>query len=376
MSVDNLGANLARIRKSRGIAKQGEMAEKVGLSRQAYSSFERGQSVPSSVNLMKMARVLEVRMEDLLADPPSFRSIRFRSNRTLRSEERNRIEELKYRVHRWISDYRELEELTGDRSAGLFHLPPSGHDPVTAAYAARGKLGLQADEPVDDVMGLLTKAGIKFFTDDFNVKSFNGFSLGDADGGPAIIVNVAHEIPVERRIFTVAHEFGHILLHGDTYGRNGEDEYDKETYDREEKQADSFAGRFLLPEEGFEREWTATRGHDFVDRVLQIKRKYRISYMVVLFRISERAGIDFHELDLRFGREMKKTYNIDIERKKEPIALDEIDFLEDRFPALVRKAWEMEEITGSRSAEMLRISVSEMRRLILNWDSMPDAAGG
>lgn len=42
---------------------------------------------------------------------------------------------------------------------------------------------------------------------------FFGLSIGPADGGPAVVVNVWDGISVERWIFTAAHELGHLVLH-------------------------------------------------------------------------------------------------------------------------------------------------------------------
>lgn len=47
--------------------------------------------------------------------------------------------------------------------------------------------------------------------------------------------------------------------------------------------------------------------------------------------------------------------------------MTEYDFYEDRFDHLVRKALEKNEISVSRAAEMLAISIKEMQELVLEW---------
>lgn len=66
-----------------------------------------------------------------------------------------------------------------------------------------------------------------------------GLSVGVVDGGPAIIVNDDSGIAIERQIFTMAHELGHLLLHG----MDGDDT-------KAEREADVLAAEVLLSEKG------------------------------------------------------------------------------------------------------------------------------
>jgi hypothetical protein len=54
-------------------------------------------------------------------------------------------------------------------------------------------------------------------------------------------------------------------------------------------------------------------------------------------------------------------------RAGEPSNLDDMDFISDRFNRLVRKAIEEEKISISKAAEIMRISVSQMREQIIAW---------
>ncbi|ADG07796.1 protein of unknown function DUF955 [Kyrpidia tusciae DSM 2912] len=62
------------------------------------------------------------------------------------------------------------------------------------------------------------------------------------DGGPAIVVNTWDRISVERRIFSAAHELGHLLLHLSVYRVEEESEVKAQ-----ENEANLFASHFLMP---------------------------------------------------------------------------------------------------------------------------------
>ena len=115
--------------------------------------------------------------------------------------------------------------------------------------------------------------------------AFFGLSVAKEDGGPAVVVNVWDRISVERWIFTAAHELGHLLLHVGAY-----DVAKTEESREEEEEANQFASHFLMPQEVFALEWNEARGLPLVDRVLKVKRIFRVSYRTVLYRLSEQEA--------------------------------------------------------------------------------------
>ena len=62
-----LDKKLARLRKKEGLS-QAEVSEKLGVSRQAVSRWESGDSKPSTENLQAICRLYNVQMDSLLND--------------------------------------------------------------------------------------------------------------------------------------------------------------------------------------------------------------------------------------------------------------------------------------------------------------------
>ena len=117
---------------------------------------------------------------------------------------------------RWLDDYSFLENLLEVGSKWRFEGVDSD-DPVSAAAQARAAIHLEPDEPIDDIIGLLESPGAKVFAEDFGLSKVFGFSAAWADNGPAIAVNTSPDISIERQIFTVAHELGHLIMHESSY---------------------------------------------------------------------------------------------------------------------------------------------------------------
>ena len=198
-------------------------------------------------------------------------------------------------------------------------------------------------------------------------------------------MNTWGRICAERQIFSAAHELGHLIMHLGSFDASDESE-DKQ----EEKEADLFASHFLMPGEGFSREWEETAGLPFPDRVMKVKRIFRVSYKTVLFRLIDRGIVDksiwtrfkavyeqrfSRNLSFRTARHLRETRNLSFKEEPfsegaEPFGMNAIDFVGDRLSRLTRKAVEEEQISVSRAAEILDLSADEMLDRLAEWESI------
>lgn len=379
MDRQTIGANLYRVRAERGLTQEA-VAEAAGITRGAYRNLETGGSTPHTATLNALARALEVGVQELVSPSMELRHVRFRSFRRL-----NTREQILHEVGSRLRDFNELENLLRDRveySLRSLAQEMAEASPAEAAGLVRDRFGLAPSEPVRDICGLLEANGIKVLPLRIASDAFFGLSVAEAGGGPAVAVNVWERISVERWIFTAAHELGHLVLHPEDYSADS-----REEEARKEKEANLFASHLLMPQKVFEREWDETYGLSLVDRVLKVKRMFRVSYRTVLYRLSE-SGSFGPDIWQRFQAESKRWHGRTLLKDDEPAALaadafrasfpehsragepedlSPADFMEDRLLRLVRRAIEAEEITLSRGAEILGLSMQEMRELSASW---------
>lgn len=379
-----IGANLRRLRTAAEL-NQTQLAERAGLSITAYRKLEKARSQPRSSTLRNLAAALGVGLQELLTPVKQLRRVRFRSLKRMK-----RREHVLAQVSRWLRSFADLQQLLGEPTeselkalAKKLRHRPKGDVPRVAA-AAREHFDLAPEEPVHDVCGLLEAHGIKVFSVNVASDAFLGLSVDEPDLGQAVVVNVYERLPVERWIFSAAHELGHLLLHLGAFDvvQQDEDRY-------EEKQADVFASHFLMPEEVFNREWRYTRGLPLLERIFKVKRIFRVSWRTVLYRVSEqlpKASRDriwkrLHlEYKHRYGKPLLKhdephggdgTWYRSLMRQpqdfREPAQLDAIDFRSERLFSLVRRAIETDAISLGRGAEILGLSLRQMRELSASW---------
>jgi Zn-dependent peptidase ImmA (M78 family)/DNA-binding XRE family transcriptional regulator len=383
MDLSVLSANLRRLRTAKGMS-QGDLADAAQLSRVGYRNIESGGAAPRVDSLLRVASALEVRLEDLLAPVRTLRGVRFRAQKKMTTRT-----ELLADVARWVDDYVELEKLLKARLPFDFESVRKKVAGARLGEARARKAAALAREAIDvddeiirDICGLLEDHGVKVFTPKLASEGFFGLSVSEGDGGPAIVVNTWERLSVERWIFTAAHELGHLLLHLDAYDVEKSDEEPAQ-----EKEADTFASHFLMPDTLFKKEFAEARGLPLVKLVFKLKRIFRVSWKSVLYRIASQSP-DGAKLWPRFQWEYKSLTGRTLGKADEPdglVADDfrsvrpsakvadepehllEGDFVEDRLSRLVRKAVDDGEISLSRAAEILRIALEDMRELANSW---------
>lgn len=385
MSLETLGRNLQRLRISRGLS-QDKLAQAAGISRIAYMNIERRQSEPRADTMRALAKALQVRIPELLVEAPSLKLVRFRSLKRLKRREQVLVE-----VGKKLRDFVDLEIQLKEVDNKNFNslrtvAAEASHQGIPAVAAAmRSYFGLSEHEPVHDICGLLEHQGVKVLSVNMATDAFLGLSVSEEDGGPAVVVNTWERLPVEHWIFSAAHELAHLLMHLQAY------QVDEELENKdEERDADVFASHFLMPDAVFRREWDDTVGLPLFDRVLKVKRVFRVSWRTVLYRLTE--GLSDPNQRRRLWIHFAKAYqqrnskvllkmdepegvSADVYRAlcdlhkagPEPAGMDRHDFQGDRLWRLVRQAIMSGEITLSRGAEILGIKLNDMRDLAESW---------
>src|SRR5690625_2733275 len=151
------------------------------------------------------------------------------------------------------------------------------------AKMARECLELSRDTN-DNLMFLIEKSGVFVFEKAIG-KEIDAYSLWTNRNRPYIILGNLKRSAV-RRNFDLAHELGHLLLHCHIEFAN----LDRKAHTHIEKEANSFAGAFLLPEEVFSSDMETVKRLTNPDAYIELKEKWHVSIQVLAYR-AESLGI-------------------------------------------------------------------------------------
>ncbi|WP_164218647.1 XRE family transcriptional regulator [Virgibacillus sp. YIM 98842] len=154
-----------------------------------------------------------------------------------------------------------------------------------AAELARRKLGFRHDTN-DNLMFLVEKSGVFIFEKPIG-EEIDAYSLWTKQDRPFIILGNLKRSAV-RRNFDIAHELGHLLLHYKVEFTH----LDRKEHKAIEKEANLFAGAFLLPEKSFLEDMKSIARVTNPDAYIDLKKKWKTSLQVLGYRAANLGILD------------------------------------------------------------------------------------
>ena len=262
---------------------QDNLVEAIGaiVSKNAISKYERGQMMPNSSVLIKLAKALNVK-PDYFFRPlgAEISNIEFRKRSALGVKKTKAI---KQKVAETVERYLEIEDLLQIKSTfsnpikNILISTVSDIDKAVNQLLKVWKLGLNA---LPNVIEILEEKEIKVIELDADL-AFDGLS-GWADGVVPIIV-VNKNFNIERKRFTALHELGHLLLNF------SENLTDKEI----ERLCHAFASAMLIPYDTFINELGSKKRKSIsLPELVSIKETYGISIQAIMARARSLGVID------------------------------------------------------------------------------------
>jgi Zn-dependent peptidase ImmA (M78 family)/DNA-binding Xre family transcriptional regulator len=180
-------------------------------------------------------------------------------------------------------------------------------DPSRADAAARYlRQQWKLDGPIENLIGTLEEHGILVVYRSLGSRSQDGVSSWPANLTQPPIIVVNEDLPPDRVRFTVAHELAHLLLH-------------RAPSENAEKEANRFAGEFLVPEADIVSELTGLTTGDLA-RLTGLKNEWGASIGMLIQRakdvgtISDRQFREFRVRLTKLGWDVNEPGNLTPER--------------------------------------------------------------
>lgn len=277
---------LIQARESLGITRVA-LASLVGVSPATISNWERGSQSPEEDKLRALGDVVKFPMSWFLTDTPTLAGSPY-FFRSLASSTKIAREMAKVRLN-WVT---ELTNILGQwvnwPQVNVPSIPEKAFLKITdaeieilASECRRvWKIGMG---PISDVVLTLENAGVIFARDEIGYLKMDGVShWSKLDNRPYVFVTEDKANGIRNR-FDAAHELGHLVLH-----RNVDETKFKLHYKEIERQADLFAGCFLLPAESFSSEvsWPT------LETLLSLKPRWKVSIGAMIMRCHQLDIID------------------------------------------------------------------------------------
>lgn len=351
-----IALHLTRYRKALHLSQE-ELALQTGVTRQSINNYENAKTLPDSKTLSALARALGVTLDDLLRLPGSatLHNFRFRAHTDF-----DKNPQFAATVLRLLEDYTALEQAVGmppyaPESTPCHQLEGNEKRIAEIANQFRHRLGL-GDAPIPNLFEAVEEIGLKVLRVHFPIPGFFGLSACSADRGAFVLVNT-HNQSIERQIFTLAHEIGHLIFHRGEYQDTLMEEGTKEEEKAREAVADRFASYLLVSQDALDRALTV-----FSD-LTKLKAHFRVSYTMMLVRLERMGKLKYNDALAKIRQEYKRRTGESLPKdmELEPVLPAEDFPMNQRFTRQVLQALKLGEVSELKAAELLNLTVLDLR---------------
>lgn len=317
MAANPINGGMLLLARNRRRKTQTELANETGVAQAAISRIENGtRDALSQEEIQSIARVLgfPVRFfyeqEPLYRTPMSLHGAAFRKKASVSAKDQHAVVALAnlYVIHfRKMLDAVDLEpefpllqfEVISDKSS-----VSENANGVTSASEAAQKVRASwqlGSGPIPNLIQFVEATGILVVEGDFGEADIDGVTLRPPGMKPVVVLNRSR--PADRKRFSLAHEYGHVVLH-------------PYPYDGMEQEANEFAAELLLPREGVLPD--LKRGLS-IPRLGQLKQKWRAAMSALIYRakalgaITDEAATSLYKRMSASGYRTREPREFDIE---------------------------------------------------------------
>jgi Zn-dependent peptidase ImmA (M78 family)/transcriptional regulator with XRE-family HTH domain len=345
---------------------QSELAAKVGVSRQAVSSYEQGDKAPEPETMMALAKALGQPISFFVTEIPSSfgpLSVNFFRKTGADTKRRNMACDV---YARWLAQAAfTFESVANFPAVTIPSFEPKSTDTnryddeeiEDIAESVRQHFGLGLG-PISNVVRLMESVGVIMCRLEMEGESVGAFSFWS---GPRPFVFLASDKDSGARArYDAAHELGHLVLHRWV----GADEIeDKDRLKEIEREADRFAGAFLLPRKSFPNEVYSPRLGAFVE----LKKRWKVSIQAMIYRCKNLGLFDEQQVTNLYKQISFKKW-----RKNEP--LDGPSGLPLESPILLRKIASLVVDSGRMHVDEIKIALGYSTGVIERLLGLPIGA--
>lgn len=341
---------------------QTELANRVGVSRQAVSGYEAGVKSPEPETMRAIADVLEQPMGFFTrSDLPTFGPASANFYRKVGPDTKRRnsacdtysewLSQTAYAFDEWVN-YPKMDIPAFEPKSESNRYSEEEIEEI--AEAVRDSFGLGLG-PISNVVRLLESKGVIVTRVAISKENIEAFSFWR--GERAFIFLASDKESAARSRLDAAHELGHLCLHRWV---GTEEIEDPKTLKAIEREADRFAGAFLLPRKSFPNEIYSPRLMAFLD----LKRRWKVSIQAMVYRCKTLGIFDEQQVTNLYKEISRRKW-----RTREP--LDGEGGLPLEQPLLLSKIVEMVINAGKVKRDELKEKLGFSSRWIEDLAGVP-----
>lgn len=345
-----------------------KLSETIGISHPTLKKYVDGSQPIDSDKLMKIALYFQKSFDYFFKEKHDNLSFLFRADKPQKDIQNIDIDCLKKTISSFM-------DIMGTSS--FKYIPPKYNINITddkkSIFNLISKIALEQRRVAnieniipENYYEVIHNIGVNVIARDFKNDNYFGASSFSNDIGSFIIVNDSDQISEERKIFSLIHEYAHLLFHSEQYADSKENAYYLSgKTDINEKIANKFAGYFLVPKNLVD---SYMQSRDSMD-LIEMKEHFKVSIQTLYMMLYEYKYIQKEQYNTFWKQINSLGY-----KQKEPYPLNQIE-IQDKNKRLVSKIKDLyfkEEISANKISEVLGLDTLETRKLLKEWRNMDE----
>lgn len=276
----DIGQRLRIARESIGYTLE-KASNESGIGQSSLSEFENDKREPKFSQLSKLAEVYRKAIEFFLTDEPIIEDVMLWRGEPSTEERKKAEAEFK----QLCKQYRDLEIIMGEvrdhklPAPDINEIEKFDYDQAELFAKKVQDIFRLGDVPIASLKRILEEVYyIKIFYLNF---SGSAISVVSEEFGPSILLNAKNK--QWRRSYDLAHELFHILTWNIFRSKNKDEDVD------EDKLANAFASRLLMPEESIKdrvKQSLNSEGQTSLEKLDDIAREFDVSLGAIVYRIA------------------------------------------------------------------------------------------
>ncbi len=359
-----IGKNIKKLMDNEDLSLR-KLSESIGISHPTLKKYVDGSQPIDSEKLMAIANYFGKPFDYFFKPESEQISFLFRADRPMESVDSVDISVLENSLYSFNDVFGEAQ---------YTYVPPKyqvtkeqkdiDHYIAKIALEQRRLMGIENVVP-HNYYKVLEDIGVHIIAKDFGENNFYAASSLSNKYGSYIFVNDTESVSEERKIFSLIHEYAHLLFHSSEYGNPKQSIYKSGRSDFNEKVANKFAGYFLMPKHLVEMYLNSAERID----IYEMKKYFQVSLQTI-YHVLHQYGY------ITAARYKKFWMGINAQKVKEfePNPLPKID-IKNKNSKLFKKIKELyvrEEISASKISELLGIDTITTRKMLQAWRNLDE----
>jgi len=355
---------------------QQQIGNIIGVTRQTMAKYLNGEQILDSDKLYILSKHFNKPLEYFLSDDFQNDNVGFMFRADNPASNFNK--ELRDYLTKKFNNYYDVIKLSNQKIKE--YLPPEYRINITGkqlsaedkdiieeiAYKQRKYFSI--DNAINvDVFRLLERNNINIISEPLDSLSLDALSAFSNTKGAFIFINDQKNLPEERKIFSLIHELGHLIMHREDYSLDMENlEYSNDRIrDIREKAADFFASCFLIPKNILKKNYLHfIKGYITIDSIIELKEEFGVSAKSLIYTIYMYSLIDSNTMGKLFSILKDKGFENTEPYPKPYIKKNE------KYYNLIKSLVIEDKLSVNKVAELLNINILEARNRVKEWKNI------